>query len=93
MVYHNREYTLLHLTGVLRSEDNHLHTLEVDLNGSCRRHALGESVRGELTGVVDDKVRFTKVGELLLGRTDEHVVLQTRSDRRHTSRERNADGP
>ena len=81
MVYHNREYTLLHLTGVLRSEDNHLHTLEVDLNGSCRRHALGESVCRELTSIVDDEIGFTKVCELLFGWADKHVVLKSKSKR------------
>jgi hypothetical protein len=31
-VVHNREDTLLHLSGVLGTEDNHLHALEVDLD-------------------------------------------------------------
>ena len=76
MVYHNREYTLLHLTGVLRSEDNHLHALEVDLDGGGRGHALREAVRGELAGVVDDEVGLAEVGELLLRRAYQHVVLR-----------------
>lgn len=75
MVYHNREYTLLHLTGVLRSEDNHLHTLEVDLNGSCRRHALGESVCRELTSIVNDEIGLAEISKLFFRWSNQHVVL------------------
>ena len=71
---HDGEDTLLHLTGVLGTKDDHLHPLEVDLDARGRAHALGEAVRGELAGVVDDKVGLAKVGKLRLGRADEHVV-------------------
>ena len=73
--YHDGEDTLLHLTGVLSAEDDHLHTLEVDLDGGRGGHALGETVGGELAGVVDDEVGFTEIRELLLVRSDKHVVL------------------
>ena len=73
--YHDGEDALLHLTGVLCAEDDHLHALEVDLDGRGRGHALGEAVRGELAGVVDDEVGLAEVGQLLLRRADEHVVL------------------
>ena len=73
--HHNGEDTLLHLTGVLGSEDNHLHPLEVDLNGCGGRHALCETVRWELSGIVDDEVGLAEVLELLFRRADEHVVL------------------
>ena len=37
---HDREDTLLHLSSVLGTEDDHLFSLEVDLDGSGRRHTL-----------------------------------------------------
>jgi hypothetical protein len=73
-VVHNGEDPLLHLSSVLGTENNHLHTLEVDLDGCVRRHAGRETVRGELAGVVDDKVGLAELLELLLSRADEHVV-------------------
>lgn len=74
--HHDREDTLLHLTRVLRAEDDHLHALEVDLDGGRAAHALGEAVGGELASVVDDEVGLAEVLELFLRRADEHVVLQ-----------------
>ena len=76
ITYHDGEDTLLHLTGVLSAEDDHLHTLEVDLYGGRGGHALGETVGGELAGVVDDEVGLAKVGQLLLRRAYQHVVLR-----------------
>ena len=73
--YHDGEDTLLHLASVFRTEDDHLHALEVDLHGRCRRHALREAVRRELASVVDDEVRLAKVSQLFWRRPDEHVVL------------------
>jgi hypothetical protein len=73
-VVHDGEDTLLHLTSVLGTEDDHLHSLEVDLDRGGGSHTGGESVGRELTGVVDDKVGFTKVGELLGSGSDQHVV-------------------
>lgn len=72
---HDGKDALLHLTCVLGAKDNHLHALEVDLDGGRRGHALGKAVGGELAGVVDDKVWLAKVGELCLGRSNQHVVL------------------
>lgn len=76
MAYHDREDALLHLTGILSTKDDHFHTLEVDLDGGCRAHTLGETVGRELAGIVNDEVGFAKVGQLLLGRPDEHIVLE-----------------
>lgn len=75
-IYHDREDTLLHFTSILSAEDDHLHALEIDFNGGGGAHALGETVGGELTSIVDDKVGFAKVFELLLGWANEHVVLR-----------------
>lgn len=50
------EDTLLHLTSVLGSEDDHLLLGEVDGNGCGRGHTGGPSVRRESTSVVDDIV-------------------------------------
>ena len=86
-VVHDAEDTLLHLAGVFSTEDDHLHTLEVDLDGGGRGHALREAVGGELTSIVNDEVGFAEVGELLLRRADEHVVLKLQSatiKRQHT---------
>ncbi len=79
--YHHGEDTLLHLTGVLSAEDDHLHPLEVDLDGGGRGHALREAVRRELARIVDDEIRVAEVLELLLRWADEHVVLD-KTDRR-----------
>ena len=73
--HHNGEDTLLHLAGVLGAEDDHLHALEVDLDGGSRAHALGEAVGGELAGIVDDEVGLAEVLKLFFRRSDEHVVL------------------
>jgi len=73
-IMHDGKDTLLHLAGVFRTEDDHLHTLEVDFNRGCGTHTLRKTVGRELTSVVDDEVWFTKVGELLLGRADQHVM-------------------
>ena len=74
-VVHDGEDTLLHLPRVLGTEDNHFHALEVNLDRGGRAHTLGESVGGELSGIVDDEVWLAKVAELLLGGSDQHVVL------------------
>jgi hypothetical protein len=71
-VVHDGEDTLLHLTGVLGTENDHLATLEVDLDGRLRGHAGGETVGGELAGVIDGEIGCAEVLELLLGRADEH---------------------
>lgn len=73
-VVHDGEDTLLHLTGVLGTEDDHLHALEVDLDGGGGGHSGGETVGRELASVVDDEVGLSEVGELLGGGTDKHVV-------------------
>lgn len=76
ITHHDGEDTFLHLSGILGTEDDHLHALEVDFNGGCGRHALRESVGGELTGIVDDEVGFTEVLQLFFSGSDKHVVLR-----------------
>lgn len=72
-VEHNSEDTLLHLTGVLSTQDDHLHSLEVNLDGSGGGHTLGVDVGRELASVVDGEVWLTEVLELLGGWSDQHV--------------------
>ena len=76
-VMHDGEDTLLHLSCVLGTKDDHFHALEVDLNRGGGAHTLGESVGGELSSVIDDEIGFTELAELLLGRSDQHVVLRS----------------
>jgi len=57
---HDREDALLHLAGVLCSENDHFHAFEIDLDRGRRAHAFGESVGRELTGVIDDEIRLAK---------------------------------
>jgi hypothetical protein len=73
-LYNDRKDALFHFTGVFSSEDDHLHTFKVDLDGGGGAHAFGKTIGGELTGVVNDEIGFAKVGELLFCGTDEHVV-------------------
>ena len=74
--HHDRKDTLLHLSGIFRTENDHFHALKVDLDGGRAAHALGEAVGRELAGVVNDKVRLAKVGEFFFRWTDQHVVLE-----------------
>lgn len=80
-VVHDGKDSLLHLSGVLGTEDDHLHSLEVDLDRSRRGHTGSESIGGELTGIVNDEIGFTEVGKLLGGRSDQHVVLHISTDK------------
>jgi len=73
-VMHDGKDTLLHFTSVFRTEDDHLHTLEVNLDGCGRAHTLRESVSGELARIVDDEVRFAEFQQFRLGWADQHVV-------------------
>lgn len=84
LVEENCENTLLHLTSVLGTEDNHLLLGEVDGNGCRRGHTLSESVCWERTGVVDGVIGV-EVLELRSLRADKHVaheqgVVGTRAD-------------
>lgn len=63
-VMHDREDALLHLAGVLRAEDDHLHALEVDLDAGGGCHAGRETIGGELAGVVDYEVWVAEVRQL-----------------------------
>lgn len=74
-IVHDREDTLLHLTGILGTEDDHLHSLEVDPDGGGGSHTGGESVGRELTSIVDDEIGLAEIFEFLRSRSNEHVVL------------------
>lgn len=71
---HNREDTLLHLSGVFSSQDDNFASLEVDLDGGGGGHTGGESIRWELSGVVDCEVGCSELGQFFGGRSDQHVV-------------------
>jgi hypothetical protein len=47
-------------------------TLEVDLDGSLRSHTGSETIRRELSSVVNGEIGSSKLSELLLRRSDEH---------------------
>jgi hypothetical protein len=65
--------TLLHLSRVLSTKNNHLLLSEVDRDGSGGGHAGSEAVGRESAGVVDCVVGV-EVLELLAARPDEHVA-------------------
>jgi hypothetical protein len=73
LVVENGEDTLLHLTSVLGTKDDHLLVGEVDGNGGGGGHTLGEAVGGERASVVDDIVGVEVVELLTLG-ADQHVA-------------------
>ena len=68
-----RSLTLLHLSSVLGTKDNHLLLSEVDRDRGGGGHAGSEAVGRESTGVVDCVVGV-EVLELLAARPDEHVA-------------------
>ena len=72
LVEQDGENTLLHLSSILGTQDNHFLLGKVDGDGGSRGHTLSETVGRERTGVVDDIVGV-EVLELLLGRADKHV--------------------
>jgi len=73
LVEHDSEDTLLHLTGILGTEDDHLLLGEVDSNGGTGGHTLSVAVGGERASVVDGVVGV-EVLQLLTGRADKHVA-------------------
>lgn len=92
-VVHEREDSLLHLSSVLGSKDDHLHSLEVDLDGGGRGHSGGESVGRELSSVVDDEVGLSEGLELSLRRSNEHVVLRrAKGEKDQLESRRNGEG-
>lgn len=72
LVVEDGEDTLLHLTGILGTQDDHLLGGEVDRDRGSRGHTLCEAVGRERTGIVDGVVGV-EVLELLTSRADEHV--------------------
>lgn len=47
-------------------------TFEVDLDRGLRSHTGGETIRRELTSVVNGEIGSSEFGEFLLRRSDEH---------------------
>lgn len=47
-------------------------TLEVDFDGSLGSHTGSESIRRELSSVVNGEIRSSEFSELLLRRSDKH---------------------
>ena len=72
-VEENSENTLLHLTSILGSKDNHFHFCKVDGNRCGRRHTGGISVGREGTGIVNDIV-WMETFEFLRRWSDKHVT-------------------
>lgn len=75
---HDGEDTLLHFSSVFGTENDHFHSLEIDLDRGGGCHTGRESIGRELTSVVNDEIGFTKVGEFLCSRSNQHVVLVVR---------------
>lgn len=73
LVVENGEDTLLHLTSVLGTKDNHLLVGEVDSHGGGGGHTLSKAVGRERTSVVDDIVGVEVFEFLTLG-ADQHVA-------------------
>ena len=69
----NGENTLLHLTSILSTQDDHLLLSEVDGDGRSRGHALSVSVGRERTGVVDGVVGVEMLKFFWIG-SDKHVA-------------------
>lgn len=72
LVEEDGEDALLHLAGVLGTEDDHLLLSKVNGDGGARGHAFGEAVGREGSGIVDGVVGVEML-ELLGRRADEHV--------------------
>lgn len=73
LVVENGEDTLLHLTSVLGTKDNHLLIGKVDGHGCGRGHTLSEAVGRERASIVDNIVGV-EVLELLAAGANQHVA-------------------
>lgn len=73
LVEEYREDSLLHLSSVLSTQDDHLLLREVDGHRGGRGHTSGISVGREGTSVVDNVVRVEGL-QLFSRRPDEHVA-------------------
>ncbi len=71
-VVHQGEDAFFHFAGVFGAKDDHFFFLKADIDGGLGGHAGGESVGGELAGVVDGEVGLAEVGQFLLRGIDEH---------------------
>lgn len=86
-VEEHSEDTLLHLTGIFSTEDDHLLLGEVDGDGGRRSHTSSISVGWEGTSIVDDIVRMETLEFFRTG-ANQHVaheksVIGTRRDNPH----------
>ncbi len=77
-VMHDGEDALLHLPRILGSQDDHLAGVEVEGDTRLAGHPGGVLVGGELTGIQDGKVRLSVGLQLLLCRSDQHIVHEQR---------------
>ena len=87
LVEQNGEDALLHLTGILGTEDDHLLLDKVDGDRGAGSHTLGVSVSREGTGIVDGVVGV-EMFELFPSRPNKHVshkesVVGTGADNPH----------
>jgi ACT domain-containing protein len=73
LVKEDSEDTLLHLSSILSTEDDHLLLGKVDGDGSGGGHTLSETVSGEGTSVVDHIVGV-EVLEFFGSRADKHIA-------------------
>ena len=71
-VKQNSEDTLLHLTRILGTQNNHLLVRKVDRDRRSRRHPRRESIRRKRTGIINRIVRFEML-QLLSRRTNKHI--------------------
>lgn len=60
-VMHDGKDAFLHFACVFCAEDDHFHALKVDFHRGGGAHALGETVGGELSSVVNDEIRFAEL--------------------------------
>jgi len=73
LIEENGENTLLHLSGILGTENNHFLIGEVDSNRGSGGHALGVSVCWEGAGIVDGVIGV-EVFEIFGIGADKHVA-------------------
>ena len=71
-IVHQGEDAFFHFARVFGAEDHHFLGLETDVDGGLGGHARGEAVGGEFPCVINRKIGFSEIFELLLGGSDEH---------------------
>eukprot|EP01137_Pigoraptor_chileana_P000325 Opistho-2@36320 len=73
-VVHDRKHALLHLSRILRAQNDHFAAPKVKRNARGARHALCVTIGREFASVVNCVIGLAKVLELLHSRADEHIV-------------------